>query len=163
MLTAQKIEIRELKPDEWEIYRDIRLKALKDEPDAFISTYDETSKRAESEWRQKLISQERSFTLFAFRNGKAIGMMGTYQDSSDNQGVLDLFGVYVLREHRGTGVAQELMKNIISRARKIPGVTKIRLECEYSQIAARRFYEKVGFKKYDDNPDRKRVLMELAL
>jgi hypothetical protein len=38
------IEIITLKPEEWKQYRDLRLRALKEEPQAFGSTYEDISK-----------------------------------------------------------------------------------------------------------------------
>lgn len=46
------MEVRRIRPDEFEAYRDVRLRALRRAPYAFSSTFDEASTRSEAEWRQ---------------------------------------------------------------------------------------------------------------
>lgn len=165
-MSQSSIEIRELKPGEWKIYRDIRLEALKNEPLAFISAYSDVLKRTEESWRDGLIrtTNPNSFILFAFKNSKAVGLMGTYQKDDDNHlGIINMFTVYVRPKYRGTGVTQELMTKIIKESSQIPGIKKIRLAVHYDQISAQRFYKSVGFKKYGEDPSRNRYLMELEI
>ena len=46
--------VRETMMADWQAWRDIRLQALRDAPDAFSSTYAEQKKLGEDHWRQRV-------------------------------------------------------------------------------------------------------------
>ena len=46
--------VRETMMADWQAWRDIRLQALRDAPDAFSSTYAEQNKLGEDHWRQRV-------------------------------------------------------------------------------------------------------------
>ncbi|HEX2229661.1 MAG TPA: GNAT family N-acetyltransferase, partial [Candidatus Binatia bacterium] len=48
--------IRTFAPHEWETYRDLRLRALADSPDAFGGTLAVEKRRRDTEWANRLIS-----------------------------------------------------------------------------------------------------------
>lgn len=158
--------IRELHPNEWKIYRDIRLESLKNEPLAFLSNYEGMLERTEESWREGLIAttKPRSFILFAIKNNEAIGMIGTYQDNGDEEiGIINLFGVYVRPQYRGTGVAEKLMEEVVKRTKAIKSIKKIRCKVYYDHITAQKFYEKIGFNKFGEAPKLHRDRLELIL
>src|SRR5688572_32888634 len=43
--------VTRIKPDEWALLRDMRLRALRDAPEAFGQTYENAAAEPESEWR----------------------------------------------------------------------------------------------------------------
>jgi len=47
-------------PHEWRIYRDLRLRALADSPDAFGSTFERERDRPDAEWADRLARAHRS-------------------------------------------------------------------------------------------------------
>jgi len=46
------VEVRRIRPDEVEAYRDVRLRALRLAPYAFSTTFEEASTRSDEEWRE---------------------------------------------------------------------------------------------------------------
>ena len=65
--------------------------------------------------------------------------------------------MYVDPNFRGKGIARQLMEEVISRAKKIQGLSKIILSVTQTQENALRFYEKLGFVKYSVEKDAIRV------
>ncbi|MBI2011554.1 hypothetical protein HYS91_02180 [Candidatus Daviesbacteria bacterium] len=49
-----KIEIIKLNPNRWEEYKELRLQALKENPEAFGSTYEEAADKPDKEWKSRL-------------------------------------------------------------------------------------------------------------
>ena len=71
------VEIRRIGAGEWRELRDLRLRALKDAPDAFTATYEEESNDTDahwSEWATELAEGGSSFGLVAESEGRWIGM-----------------------------------------------------------------------------------------
>lgn len=48
------IHVQELKPGDGLIWRDLRLRALKDSPDAFGMTYEVEVQRSDDEWQDQI-------------------------------------------------------------------------------------------------------------
>lgn len=46
------MEVRRIRPDDVEAYREVRLRSLRLAPDAFGSTFEEASQRTDAEWRE---------------------------------------------------------------------------------------------------------------
>jgi hypothetical protein len=50
-----EVTVRTFDETEWAIYRDLRLAALEDSPDAFGGTLAQSSQRADSVWQSRLL------------------------------------------------------------------------------------------------------------
>ena len=61
--------IRRVGPEGWEVVRDLRLRALRDAPAAFESTYEGEQGRSEEEWRAWL-TRPTGVTVVAVVNGR---------------------------------------------------------------------------------------------
>ncbi|MEI6267065.1 MAG: GNAT family N-acetyltransferase [bacterium] len=160
------MEIRIILPEEWEIYRDIRLESLRIEPVAFKSNYIEEANRSEDIWRSKIVNTKKpcSYKLFALEDGKAVGMMGLYQDrDGKDPDTVNVFGVYISPEYRGKRISSQLLDKIIKIASEIEGIHKVRLTVNMSQIPAIALYKKHGFKIIEESKKEKSYLMELVL
>lgn len=102
-----EIIVRALTEDDWQSYRDVRLAALHDSPEAFVATYEEESQFEESLWRERM---NRSRRLVAEVDGHAVGVASVGDTSEDNPHVAELFGLWVKPAARGTGVATRLVQ-----------------------------------------------------
>lgn len=58
-----KREVRAFLSSEWQIYRDLRLQALQDSPDAFGSTYAVSKAYRDDQWRDRLASHDQESQL----------------------------------------------------------------------------------------------------
>lgn len=96
-------------------YRDFRLEALKKEPIAFGSSYDEEKSLSEEEWRKRIKN-----ALFALLKGKLIGVIVYVHDNKvKTKHIANIFGVYVVEEYRGQGGGKKLMDSVLAQIQKI--------------------------------------------
>ena len=103
------IAVKKLEEDRWKEYRDLRLEALKKEPIAFGSSYDEEKNISEEEWRRRIGN-----ALFALSKDKLIGMIVyTRGNKIKTKHVANIYGVYVTKEYRGQGVGRKLIDRVL--------------------------------------------------
>lgn len=88
------------------------------------------------------------FFLLAKNNNTIIGAAGI-KKLNNTQAVVKRF--FVHKNYRGQGVAQSLLKHLISKAKEM-AVERIVLDVLKSNARAIRFYEKSGFKRYNQKP-----------
>ena len=127
------------------LFKEVRLKALKDSPDAFCSTYESALQRDQRSWEDQLWStttgDDRN-TQFAFVDDQCIGMAALYREPSAPSG--DIIMMWVDPGYRGTSAASSLVGNLLSWA-KHSGFATVSLEVTDSNARAIRFYENQGF------------------
>ncbi len=113
-------EIRRARPEEWPVYRQVRLTALAEAPYAFMSTLEQEQGFGEDIWRQRLGSPTAA-TFLAWREGEPAGTAtGKTDDPADEYAVPDawqLVGMWVDPRARGLGVADELVDMVANHAR----------------------------------------------
>ena len=140
------MDIRLVATGEWRAFRELRLKALEDAPDAFGGTYDEAKDRPEGYWRGWIVGDGwdaivRSWV--AEDRGRFRGMIvGVRFD--DDPTVAHLFGMWVEPELRGSGIAARLVGMLEAWARG-QGVDRIVLRVSDGNGRAEAFYAKLGF------------------
>ena len=136
------MRVREAKSGEWELYRDLRLSALEDSPDAFRTLYAERIDVPEDDWREQY---ERGvaadgFVTFVAEADQAVGMtMAMIRD-----GRLDIFGMWVAPEARGIGFGRALLEASFTWG-KIRGAQSARLAVTIGNDIGERLYANAGF------------------
>ena len=70
------ITVRAFKPEEWPQYRSVRLRALKESPQAFGSTFEDAVNYPDETWKNRLedLSVESDLALAAFDGDEAMGL-----------------------------------------------------------------------------------------
>lgn len=127
------------------LFKEVRLKALKDCPDAYGSTYESAIKRDQLSWEEQLwstLSGGDRNTQFAFEGDRCIGIAALYREPTAPSG--DIIMMWVDPEYRGSGAAAELVGNLISWAKE-SGFTAVSLDVTDSNARAIQFYENQGF------------------
>jgi len=109
------IELRELTPDDWQDWRDLRLAALADAPFAFGSQLADWVDAEESRWRARL-EMPGSLNLIAVLDGTPVGMATGVPDDEE-PGATALISMWIAPSGRGQGVGDALMARIESQAR----------------------------------------------
>jgi ribosomal protein S18 acetylase RimI-like enzyme len=131
-------------------YRDLRLEALRDYPEAFSESVDEAEARPVSYW-EVLVADDRIF-LGAFDGDRLFGSVSMSRESSTlTRHRAWLLGMYVASEARGTGMADALIGCLVSHA-KAEGILQLQLGVSVHNETALRLYERHGFTTYGREP-----------
>jgi RimJ/RimL family protein N-acetyltransferase len=151
------MQIRKLVPDDAADFLRVRVRGLREEPESFMSAPDSVENTPLAEVRQRIVANEKeNITLIgAFdNNGEMVALAGIRQhlNSPKVRHKSTIFGVYVVPEARGKGVARDMMLYLIEIARAHPEIEQIIIEYTSNNVAARTLYEKLGFEWYGTQP-----------
>ncbi len=131
-----------------------------------------STKTSQEKWVQSTLNNNKSFIFSAKINGKLVGS-GNLGPKSNKARLIHRcdMGVSVLKEYWGLGIASEIMKVIIEKAKEI-GFEQIELQVASENAPARHLYKKFGFyetgyinhgMKYADGTYAKLILMQKDL
>ena len=139
-----QIKIRRLMPAEGAAYREIRLEALRLNPEAFGSTFEAERTRPLAHFSERVAGCP---VFGAFRDAEIVGMAGFL----GREGAKDahkgyLWGMYVRVGARNAGVGKQLAQAVIDYARQ--HVEILQLDVVSENKAARRLYASLGFMEY---------------
>ena len=120
--------------------RTIRLRSLRDAPEAFGSTYEETLARPEESWAEQLRDLA---TYVAVAEGEDVGIVRGCPDDEDPARVW-LISMWVAPQARAAGVGDALVRSLTAWA-STTGATTLVLEVGGFNDKARGLYERMGF------------------
>ncbi|HWO75390.1 MAG TPA: GNAT family N-acetyltransferase [Bacillus sp. (in: firmicutes)] len=139
------MEIRRLTPFDAEIYREVRLEALKLNPEAFSTRYEDEIKRPIKVYQERFRSNL-SFTLGAFVDEKLVGTVTVVREQHLKlQHRVQVVAMYVKPTVRGKGIGKALMNEAVQKTREWEGVEQIHLTVVSSNESARNLYLSLGF------------------
>lgn len=122
--------VRRLGPDDWAVFRDIRLAALADAPDAFGSSLAREQAFTEDVWRQRV-----SGPVYVVEDPGPVSVGGVF----DNDGTPHVWGMWTHPDHRCRGHARVILDALI------PAGTTAQLDVNVTNGGARTVYERYGF------------------
>lgn len=144
------IEIRALSPEDAGKFRELRLQALSNNPEAFGGTYDEFINTPIETVRARIGTTTENFILGAFTEmEELIGMVGFWREQSlkmKHKG--NIWGMYVSSNFRSQGLGKRLIQELINRTKMIDGLEQINLCVVTSNQSARNLYISIGFEIY---------------
>ena len=144
------MRIRTLEPSDVGLFHSFRLRGLREDPEAFGSTFEEESVMSAEARRSRFHCTDENFVLGAFgEEGQLIGVAGFYRDAHlklRHKGFV--WGMFVSPESRGRGVGRALLSSVIERGRSLPGLEQICLDVVTAKEAARGLYLSQGFQVY---------------
>jgi GNAT superfamily N-acetyltransferase len=136
------MKIVKLAPERWQEYRELRLEALKTDPEAFGASYESTLQRTAEWWIGRLQAARidpNQTILFAEEDGRLLGMAGTYPE--EEAGCVDVISMYVTPTARGKGIGRALLQSVTKEI----VAKEIRLCVNATLPAAVRLYQSFGF------------------
>ncbi|WP_433087826.1 GNAT family N-acetyltransferase [Dactylosporangium sp. CA-052675] len=137
------MDVRRLGPQDWALWRDVRLAALADSPRAFGSTLEREQAFDEDRWRAWL-EPAKGLKAVARESEGTAGIVGVWVPE-DRDGAGELFSMWVHPAWRGRGAGDLLVTEAIAWAGE-RGLTALDLWVVGDNVAARRLYERHGFR-----------------
>jgi RimJ/RimL family protein N-acetyltransferase len=147
-MDTDKIIIAKLPPEKWQAYKALRLRALRDDPQAFSESFQKAVAYPDERWQQRAAegyAGKVSLMVFASEGEQLVGMMGVFFPPHD-PGMALIVGMYVVPEARGKGISKQLMAALLRELKANPGINKAALSVNKGQLAAVKLYESFGFK-----------------
>ena len=144
--------IRELNQADAQEYHQLRLRALKEHPEAFADSYElqlDTPLETVKQFLREASASQDVFVLGCFVEDRLIGTAYFSRRSwpkKRHQGVL--MEMHVASEQQGHGYGRALLSESIQRARGIPGLERLILSVEAKNEVAKKLYESMGFKTF---------------
>ncbi len=151
------VRIRELEERDAPSYRLLRLRALKEHPTAFSSSYEQQRDWPVEAFAERLRAahdSSGSFMLGCFDGQDLIGTVAFLREHGPRRmhgGVIASMHVAAEQQRKGHGRA--LLVAALDRARGIQGLSLVRLAVESTNEAARSLYASVGFETYGTEED----------
>lgn len=138
------MEIRTIRPDEWPALREIRLRALRDSPDAFGATYDDEAASPDEAWQHRADRPDGTLIVAVDDAGRFVGM-GSGGPAPDHREFAAIYGMWVEPAARGQGIGEGIIRAIAEWA-GTAGYDDIGLGVTIGNVPAIRLYERLGFR-----------------
>lgn len=128
------------------IYRELRLRGLKEHPEAFLESYEDAVT-----WpleRFERFFGDGGWIVGAFAKSMLVGMSGLYRHEGSkvaHKGTV--WGVYVAPEARGHGIARTAITMLIQEAAKA-GIEQVHLSADMNNPFSVSLYKALGFEPY---------------
>jgi RimJ/RimL family protein N-acetyltransferase len=140
-----EITSRQLSATDWEIYRDIRLQALKNHPAYFLPSKDETL-FSESDWRQRL-GNPNAATFGLFRGTEIIGISTIARENNHPAAERAfLVGTYIKKDFRRKGLSERLFQLRLEWAKEQKNIKTLLLEHREDNLPIQKSHQKFAFK-----------------
>jgi GNAT superfamily N-acetyltransferase len=155
------VVVHRVAPDEWQTFREIRLAALADAPDAYLTTLAEAQAQPAALWQDRIVANPH---FLAKVDGVTVGM--TVVIAADNG--REIVAVWVAPDARGRGVIEALIDAAVSWARD-QGDAQLGLWVVEGNERAERAYARYGLTRtgrtqpVPGRPDEMEVEMTYAL
>ena len=142
--------IRRVETDDWKRLRDVRLRALAADPEAFLETVATARAFPAEQWRERATPSAEQVTFAEERGDAFDGMVVGFVRG--DAATAYLVGMWVAPGLRGSGVARMLVERVLAWARE-HGRTRVLLSVEAGNDRAARLYEKCGFVELPEEPE----------
>ncbi|MCO7175447.1 GNAT family N-acetyltransferase [Sporolactobacillus kofuensis] len=143
---------KKLTAEHAELYRTVRLEALKTHPEAYASDFETEQNRSMDHFRTHL-SDEQMLVVGGFDGDRLIAIASLHRESLPKMAHrATLTSVYVHPDYRGQQISRKIIEYMID-AVKETGVTKIYLFVMTDNEPAIRAYKKFGFVIYGEDRD----------
>ena len=135
------------------VFRELRLRALREHADAFTSSYEEDVQKPLAATEQRIAGGDGSTFWGAFVDGRLQGIVGLAREQRMKKShSADVIAMYVAPESGRRGVGRALLQAVIDHARSIAGLEQLVLTVTRSNHAAAELYRTTGFVTFGVEP-----------
>ncbi|KHF38804.1 GNAT family N-acetyltransferase [Halalkalibacter okhensis] len=141
------MQIRKLESKDANLFREIRLQALKQVPEAFAASYEEEFQEGISFFESKLLNKEVFFGLFK-EEDKLVGIISLSRSTLlKMQHKAAIGSVFITKEARGKGFGKKLFTHVMEKA-QAEGIEQLQLVVAAHNDKAKQLYESLGFQLF---------------
>lgn len=158
--------MRRVGAEQWRQWRDVRLRARREAPEAFGSTYEQELELPPARWQERAAAGaagDQRALFIAFDGSAAAGCAGGVREPG---GIAAVISMWVAPEARRRGAAKALLDAVREWA-AAAGDPLLRLHVVSTQLPARALYESYGFRYTGRSEagrrDPAQVLLEMEL
>ena len=147
------VNVRKLGPSDAAAFQAVRLQALREDPIAFASSYEEERDLPLDTIAERLVATDDRAIVGAFDGPLLVGLAAWHREEMrklQHKGFV--WGVFVKESHRGQGLARRLLEAVIALARRADGILLLILTAYADNRRAIALYESLGFVIYGREP-----------
>lgn len=141
------MHVRRFEHHEWNIYRDLRLSALKDSPDAFCTTLSYAQQLSDRQWRSRISQCDatKNYPILALSEMEPCGL-GWAAIDEGNDDKAHLYQLWIAPNYRRLGIGRLIIESAILWARTA-GAQDLNLGIISGNSGAENLYQSLGFEK----------------
>ena len=137
--------------DDWSLVREIRLRSLSADPDAFGQSWDKESTYDDAVWQERV---QAAAWFLAVEDGEPVAVVAVRHEQDSPANERELQAMWVSPGSRHTGLAGKLAEAVFDWTRE-DGADTVTLYVGPTNEGARQLYEALGF---EDTGDRWEVV-----
>lgn len=145
--------VRAITPDELDAWWDLRLRSLRDHPDAFGGDYASALGRGPDYLRGGLVdgAVERLFAAFT-PDGVLVAQLRTVAGTGKRSHIAMIISVATDKDHRGRGLQKALIRLAVDHCRSFPEIRQVHISVNAENASALAVYEGAGFVAWGREP-----------
>jgi len=146
----EPVTIRPVRAGEWRVWRDTRLRMLRDDSDYFSTRYEDMVREPEEAWRdwtEEAAEGQQKALFVAEEDGRWLGVVGAFVRVDPLE--VQLISMWVDPEARGRGVALDLIR-AVARWTQERRSTRVVLFVQEANEPAQQLYARAGFRPTGD-------------
>ena len=136
------LTIRPFAPEEWNLFKTVRLKALASDPGVFGRSYAYEAAFPDEEWQNRLKNPDAA--VFGIFDGALIGMTGVFI-APEIPDTVRLVADWLEPAARGKGISAKMYETRTAWAKARPDIRRLSVSYRADNIASIRAGEKYGF------------------
>ena len=146
------MQIRRLTASDAPEYRALRLRAFRDHPEAFTTSYEELEQQPPGDTAKRLAAPGAAFWGAFGGDGLLCGYVGLDRETRVKcRHKATLIGMYVAPEQAGHGIGRGLVDALLAHAREL-GLELVVLTVTEGNSRAAQLYERCGFRSFGIEP-----------